>query len=814
MNTHRRYSCPPFVLCLLALTGVISAAEFDIGSPEDESVIGEGFWRREGPNPESKLPLAKGGTFRWTDNVFALRLPAEPGRPSKVRWRARVPGPVIVRAGDWRTVLYSGSPDDLDLEFFVPAGLAGEDSTLVLTVSAVVPRRLSPESRDKRTLFAMFDKVSIEAVDKMPDAQVPPVASDPPIPPLDRIRGIETRPPSADPAAYTAVLEARGANIVTMGTMNGRGYVFHPTKFGIPYPEMVPDYIPTVTGALRSQGFGVLNWVVFNIQDTHRVEDFALAREYPQWTMKFIPDPDQPDRPATGMCLLSSPYIERHANLLRESAEFGFDGFFFDGFYFAGVPDRTRAGCVCDFCRDAFKTGAGLDLPARVDWNDRTFKRWVRWRNERLLGTARRFQDAIQEVSPTTAVTFNYNLWPFGNKNWETAIPMWRIRDFGVSQHGYAGPFSQKWMMLGFKCRLGRDINPAHTDVWRTGKGSSCWGAGDPDYEWSQLEMTTFELAGLSHGIVPWHGSCAGPPAVGAAVHAAAAKREQFFSRKHIARTAVLASENTLQFWGHREDGRNHLEYRDSLIGSWMLLSENHVSFEFLFDNQIAAEELARYTTLVLPSAAALSRKDAETLAKWVEKGGRLITTGPAGSFDEWGEPHGESLLRSVFDLDPAKAADKKLGQGKITHFPSDPGLLWARQRDKTAPKLVEAILEQPQPFTVEAPNWVCAELFENPKDERERWVHLLNVSHLMPGGDSGFRGLENDPVETRPAELVIKGRTVGPPLTPAKNIRIGLEGPPPKSARLAVSGQELSIDAEGWITIPELALHDVLVAR
>ena len=147
---------------------------------------------------------------------------------------------------------------------------------------------------------------------------------------------------------------------------------------------------------------------------------------------------------------------------------------------------------MCKFCEKAFKEDIGLDMPARVDWLDSSFKRWVRWRNHRLLKTARHFQTEMRKVNPDLTCTFNYNIWPFANKDWETGIPMWRIDDFGVSQHAYTVPFAQKWMMLGFKSRIGRDMNPAHTDIWRAcGLAHTC-GKREPDYAWHELEIKTF----------------------------------------------------------------------------------------------------------------------------------------------------------------------------------------------------------------------------------------------------------------------------------------------------------------------------------
>ncbi|QNN21443.1 hypothetical protein HED60_03870 [Planctomycetales bacterium ZRK34] len=638
------------------------------------------------------------------------------------------------------------------------------------------------------------------------------------IPPRDRLRGIERRPPFSDADKYVQQLVDEKANSVTLGAMLGNGQVFFPTDDAPPHARMTPDYLPTVLSKLNARDISPLCWVVFNIQDVRRsVDQFELSKKYPQWKMKFLTDLSGSGREAVGMCVVSSPYIQQHAKLLKQVAQFDLDGLFFDGFYFNGLPNRQQVGCVCDDCRKAFKQDTGLDLPTKVDWTDMTFKRWVRWRNQRLLKTARYFQKEIHSVNPKISCTFNYNIWPFARKGWETAIPMWRIDDFGVSQHGYTGRFSEKWMMLGFKCRIGRDINPMQTDLWRTGQMSAACG-NVKDFDWYRLETLTHILAGLSFGITSWHSDLAGPAEFTAEIHEQVAKRERYFSRKHLADVAVLCSQNTHDFAGYAPDSpMPGGDYRDGLIGTWMALDAEHVPFEFVFDNQLDAKSLSAYRTLILPGTAALSAKSIGMIKGWVKQGGELITTGPTGVMDEWGRMLDTPSLQSEFGIDVSKPASVDVGQGKVTHCPADPGMIYAREHDATAAKsLSKLIPASSRTLSVEAPPSVSAHVFENPNDASQRWVQLLNVSHMAPGGDGGFRGVDRPSVEVRPMvadeEDGKQRRACGAPLVPAKNLVIRLRDGKVKAAHLGVSGQKLTVDADGAVHVPTLDLHEVVV--
>ena len=95
---------------------------------------------------------------------------------------------------------------------------------------------------------------------------------------------------------------------------------------------------------------------------------------------------------------------------------------------------------------------------------------------------------------------------------------------------------------------------------------------------------------------------------------------------------------------------------------------------------------------------------------------------------------------------------------------------------------------------------------------------HLLNVSPFMPGGDSGFRGLDQPPAKIEnvasDAQLAGSGRRIGGPLVPAKDIVFKLNGRKIRSARLAIADRELEVSESNEVTIPQIDLHDVLVLR
>lgn len=113
-------------------------------------------------------------------------------------------------------------------------------------------------------------------------------------------------------------------------------------------------------------------------------------------------------------------------------------------------------------------------------------------------------------------------------------------------------------------------------------------------------------------------------------------------------------------------------------------------------------------------------------------------------------------------------------------------------------------------PLQVEGPAWLVANMFLKPGDVGQRWIQLLNVSHKYPNGDAGFRGL-GLPV---PEEKRRGKDQYGWPRTPIENIRLRLPGVQAQNARLAIEGRRLEVASDGWIAIPRLELHDVVVVE
>ena len=788
-------------------TEELEIKQVDFGAPGDEDAAAEGFHQHEGPYPKSKLFIPRTSTFRWTRETFTMKLPVYPQRDNMILLRMKLPRRVFkAQIGEWDYYLYSALGNALDHSIPVPRDAIGDRKTVFLKVSVTGAWRRRASEKDKRTLISLVDWARIRPARKeemtMDEITFERTPDDVPV--RDRMRGVEHRPVKDDIESYLAPKKRSGVNVVTIGLANGHVKANFPSKYAVAADQMDPAWAPGIIEALHREGIAVITWMPFNVQDLRRIEDYEPAKKFPDWTMKFI---EKPARPKIGMCVISSPYREHHAKFLAEAARFDIDAMWFDGFYLGGIPHPTAPGCVCSFCGEKFKKETGLDLPEKVDWTDNAFKRWVRWRNEKLIETAIFFRDAVRKVKPGLPITCNFNHWPFGNKDWDTAIPLWRVQEFGVSEHAYSGKRELEWIMLGFKSRLSHDTNPEHADIWRMSRPAPETKTPE-EYE---HDMLTFMLGALSHGVVPWHGNHILPIEAEARVHAALAKRERFFSRREVQHAAVWVSQNTHDFYGHLPGTPNLSDYRDAVIGNWLALSGEHVPFQLVFDNMIEPGELEDYEVLVVPSVAAMSEKAAANLSDWAERGGRLLLMGEVGTHDEWGNRLPKSRLSKLVG-DLKREVRKSYGKGSVFYLPTDAGLQYARERKRSGlDGVLEFIRSENYPFDIEAPPFILANAFYG--RDRQVWIHLLNVSDYMPFGDTGFRGLSLPPMFLQsPAGAEYAAEPPDRTHSKATSVRVKPHAWKVKSAKLGLSGQELSVKEDGTIIVPEVDIHEVLV--
>ena len=130
------------------------------------------------------------------------------------------------------------------------------------------------------------------------------------------------------------------------------------------------DYYGDFSKMAREEGLAV----IARMDSNQATED--LYAVHPDW---FCKDKEgNPIRHTPGRyftCIQGGYFKEQLAGVIREIIE---------RYHPDGLADNSWAGgrgfiCYCDNCRRKFRADCGLDLPEKVDYDDRTFRIWLKW---------------------------------------------------------------------------------------------------------------------------------------------------------------------------------------------------------------------------------------------------------------------------------------------------------------------------------------------------------------------------------------------------------------------------------------------------
>ena len=120
---------------------------------------------------------------------------------------------------------------------------------------------------------------------------------------------------------------------------------------------------------------------------------------------------------------------------------------------------------------------------------------------------------------------------------------------------------------------------------------------------------------------------------------------------------------------------RTHLFYRpprgaqmrEYMDGMYYALLEGRFLFDFVHEDKLAPEDLAKYSALLLPNTALLSDEQCRQLRAYVDGGGSLLATFETSLYNERNERRPDFGLADVFGI-------RKAGEIIGTHRQRVPG--------------------------------------------------------------------------------------------------------------------------------------------
>ena len=189
---------------------------------------------------------------------------------------------------------------------------------------------------------------------------------------------------------------------------------------------------------------------------------------------------------------------------------------------------------------------------------------------------------------------------------------------------------------------------------------TGAWSTGTPRwrnvYKSEQEERMWFDET-LASGMVPYHHLIGGENGMGEDRRwlAPAQKYFQWMARHDI----HFANKRPIANLGVVMGQRTHLFYRpprgaairEYMDGLYYALLEGRFLFDFVHEDKLTPEELAKYTALLLPNTALLSDNQCRQLRAYVDGGGSLLATFETSLYNERNQRRQDFGLADVFGI-------------------------------------------------------------------------------------------------------------------------------------------------------------------
>jgi hypothetical protein len=327
------------------------------------------------------------------------------------------------------------------------------------------------------------------------------------------------------------------------------------------------------------------------------------------------------------------PAIMKEINSLYEV-----DGMFTN----AWPPLAAMPVCHCEQCRK-------LPQPGTIDYwdkfNERTVYLW-------------KLYDSIAKEKPSNFYFANLG---GGIRSTADLVKLGEICEwFQCDNQGRGGDDTPIW-----GCALqGRVCNAVQKGKMATNV-TGAWSTGTPRwrnvYKSEQEERMWFDET-LASGMVPYHHIIGGENGMGedrrwlepAQKYFQWTARHDihFANKRSIANLGVVMGQRTHLFY-KPPPGAAMREYMD---GMYYALLEGRFLFDFVHEDKLAPEDLAKYSALLLPNTALLGDEQCRQLRAYVDAGGSLLATFETSLYTERNERRSDFGLADIFGI--RKAGD------------------------------------------------------------------------------------------------------------------------------------------------------------
>jgi len=369
------------------------------------------------------------------------------------------------------------------------------------------------------------------------------------------------------------------------------------------------------------------------------------AKNHPAWRMAMAGGSQHSGR-YWWSCPNNEDYVEFAISQVQEVVAYDVDGLFNDMTFWPGI-------CLCHACREKFLAETGLEIPAEVDWRNKEWIAFQRFRERSMAKFSQRITDAAKAVRKDITVTHQTSLimagWLQGYTLDLAAACDYTSGDFygGKGQHILgakvmaAASKNLPYEFMTSRCVNLRDHTSMKSEDGLLAEASTTLINGgayffidaiNPD---GTLEEEVYKrLSSVSAKLHPFREALKrhSPELhAGVALYYSSASYVGDGSKAHI-----------------MSDVPPEVPAVAELSGMADILTRNHIPFKVVNAKTPSFKGLG---TIILNNIAYLEPDEVERLKTFVAEGGTLIATGNSSLFDADGATSGNFALSEVFGV-------------------------------------------------------------------------------------------------------------------------------------------------------------------
>lgn len=451
-----------------------------------------------------------------------------------------------------------------------------------------------------------------------------------------------------DVEKYLRAIKDANADAINAYAKDCLGYTYYDTKVGVKLPTLKINLFEEITKLAPKIGLKVIAYF--------GTLDFLSVDNHPDWAMKTIDGKNVqwPGILPIYMSCYNSPYAQYMMDLLAEiSDNYKIDALVADMYGSVGSGAQQwksgvgGVGCYCEHCKKAYRDLFGCDIPTQPDWSDE-WKQHVKWRMDY---TEKLWEDMIavlQKRIPGLPVYRNF--WASPDTPWVANAQRIRfVKGEMTSSFESFGPYSGAGGRMGV---VGRGLTGGKA-------GGFVAAPGLPIHNPGSLHALKLDLLNImSHG---------GKIQCFSAIHYADGTMNSYFLKmlgeafgemaekevyikgaSSIPYAGILHSDSTRTYYGQEDP---HNKYGLFFWGAIDQLMRAHVPFDIVGEHNITAENLARYSVIVMPNTAAMTQEQCQIIRDYVKNGGTILAAYETSLYDDMAHQLADFGLGDVFGL-------------------------------------------------------------------------------------------------------------------------------------------------------------------